>query len=177
MFEIKELFYLDGKPFQIISGAVHYFRTVPEYWRDRLEKLANMGCNTVETYVPWNFHEPDKGKFLWVGMHDLCRFIETAKELGLYMIVRPSPYICAEWEFGGLPAWLLRDRNMRLRCSYKPYLEAIREYTAGLSPSWLPGRLTGAAILSWCRLKTSMVTMGMILPIWSFCGILCGSLA
>lgn len=141
MFEIKELFYLDGKPFQIISGAVHYFRTVPEYWRDRLEKLVNMGCNTVETYVPWNFHEPDKGKFLWEGMHDLCRFIETAKELGLYMIVRPSPYICAEWEFGGLPAWLLRDRNMRLRCSYKPYLEAIREYYSRLIPKLAPWQI------------------------------------
>ena len=62
-FEIKDTFYLDGKPFQIISGAIHYFRVVPEYWRDRLEKLKAMGCNTVETYIPWNFHEPEKGKF------------------------------------------------------------------------------------------------------------------
>lgn len=138
MFEIKEQFYLDGKPFRIISGAIHYFRTVPEYWRDRLEKLVNMGCNTVETYIPWNFHEPDKGEFIWDGMRDVCKFIETAKELGLYMIVRPSPYICAEWEFGGLPAWLLKDRNMRLRCSYKPYLDAVREYYSVLIPKLAP---------------------------------------
>lgn len=138
MFEIKDCFYLDGKPFRIISGAVHYFRTVPEYWRDRLEKLINMGCNTVETYIPWNFHEPDKGEFLWDGMHDICRFIETAKELGLYMIIRPSPYICAEWEFGGLPAWLLKDGNMRLRCSYKPYLDAVRDYYSVLIPKLAP---------------------------------------
>ncbi len=138
MFEVKEQFYLDGNPFRIISGAVHYFRTVPEYWRDRLEKLVNMGCNTVETYIPWNFHEPNKGEFIWDGMRNICRFIETAKELGLYMIVRPSPYICAEWEFGGLPAWLLKDRNMRLRCSYKPYLEAVKNYYSALIPKLAP---------------------------------------
>ncbi len=134
MFEIKDKFYLNSEPFQIISGAIHYFRTVPEYWRDRLEKLVNMGCNTVETYIPWNFHEPNRGEFLWEGSRDVCRFIETAKELGIYMIVRPSPYICAEWEFGGLPAWLLKDRGIRLRCSYKPYLDAVYEYYRELMP-------------------------------------------
>lgn len=138
MFEIKDQFYLDGKPFRIISGAIHYFRTVPEYWRDRLEKLVNMGCNTVETYIPWNFHEPNKGEFLWDGPRDICRFIETAQELGLYMIIRPSPYICAEWEFGGLPAWLLKNRNMRLRCSYKPYLDAVKDYYSVLIPKLVP---------------------------------------
>ncbi|MCM1479246.1 MAG: beta-galactosidase [Muribaculaceae bacterium] len=138
MFEIKDKFYLDGKPFRIISGTVHYFRTVPEYWRDRLEKLVNMGCNTVETYIPWNFHEPSRGEFLWDGMRDVQKFIETARDLGLYMIVRPSPYICAEWEFGGLPPWLLKDRNMRLRCSYKPYLDAVRDYYSVLIPKLAP---------------------------------------
>lgn len=138
MLEIKDKFYLNGEPFQIVSGAFHYFRTVPEYWRDRLEKLKNMGCNTVETYIPWNFHEPKKGEFLWDGMHDVCRFIETAQELGLYIIIRPSPYICAEWEFGGLPAWLLKDRNMRLRCCYEPYLNAVRDYYSVLLPKLTP---------------------------------------
>lgn len=138
MFEIKDNFYLDGEPFQIISGAVHYFRTVPEYWRDRLEKLCNMGCNTVETYIPWNFHEPARGDYLWDGMQDICRFIKTAEELGLYMIIRPSPYICAEWEFGGLPAWLLATPGMKLRCSYKPYLDAVYEYYSVLMPMLAP---------------------------------------
>lgn len=96
VFEIRDDFYLDGKPFKIISGAVHYFRIVPEYWRDRLEKLKAMGANTVETYVPWNMHEPQKGKFVFEGMLDISRFILLAQELGLYVIVRPSPYICAE---------------------------------------------------------------------------------
>ncbi len=140
-FEIKEDFYISGKPFKIISGAIHYFRTVPEYWRDRLEKLVNMGCNTVETYIPWNFHEPEKGKFLWQGGRDIEKFIKIANELGLYMIIRPSPYICAEWEFGGLPAWLLADKNMRFRCSYKPYLEAVREYYSELMPRLVPHQI------------------------------------
>lgn len=138
MFEINDKFYLNGKPFKIISGAFHYFRTVPEYWQDRLEKLVNMGCNTVETYIPWNFHEPNRGQFIWEGMRDICRFIETAQELGLYIIIRPSPYICSEWEFGGLPAWLLRDRNMRLRCSYEPYLNAVKNYYSELIPKLVP---------------------------------------
>lgn len=134
MFEIKDKFYLNGEPFKIISGSIHYFRTVSEYWQDRLEKLVNMGCNTVETYVPWNFHEPVKGKFLWDNMHDVEHFITLAQNLGLYMIIRPSPYICAEWEFGGLPAWLLKDKNMRFRCSYEPYLEAVKNYYEQLIP-------------------------------------------
>lgn len=138
MLEIRDNFYLNGEPFKIISGAFHYFRTVPEYWQDRIEKLVNMGCNTVETYIPWNFHEPEKGNFRFDGMHDIERFIHLAEKMGLYIIIRPSPYICSEWEFGGLPAWLLRDRNMRLRCSYDPYLNAVKEYYSVLIPKLVP---------------------------------------
>lgn len=138
MLEIRDNFYLNGEPFKIISGAFHYFRTVPEYWQDRIEKLVNMGCNTVETYIPWNFHEPEKGNFRFDGMHDIERFIHLAEKMGLYIIIRPSPYICSEWEFGGLPAWLLRDKNMRLRCSYEPYLNAVKEYYSVLIPKLVP---------------------------------------
>lgn len=136
--QIKEHFYVDGNPLQILSGSIHYFRVVPEYWRDRLEKLKNMGCNTVETYIPWNFHEAEKGSFNWSGAHDVCRFLEIAQELGLYIIVRPSPYICAEWEWGGLPAWLLQNPKMRLRCSDPDYLKAIRDYYQELIPKLVP---------------------------------------
>ena len=80
MLEIRDNFYLNGEPFKIISGAFHYFRTVPEYWQDRIEKLVNMGCNTVETYIPWNFHEPEKGNFRFDGMHDIERFIHLAEK-------------------------------------------------------------------------------------------------
>lgn len=128
IFEIKDTFYLNGNPFQIISGAIHYFRIVPEYWRDRLEKLKAMGCNTVETYIPWNMHEPQKGHFCFDGMLNIENFIKTAQDLGLYVILRPSPYICAEWEFGGLPAWLLAENGMKLRVNYAPFLRHVYDY-------------------------------------------------
>ena len=106
-FEIRDDFYLNGEKIKIISGSIHYFRVVPEYWRDRLLKLKAMGCNTVETYIAWNMHERRKGEFTFSGICDVERFVRMAQELGLYVILRPAPYICAEWEFGGLPAWLL----------------------------------------------------------------------
>lgn len=141
-FEIRDNFYLDGEPIKIISGAFHYFRTVPEYWRDRLEKLKAMGCNTVETYIPWNMHEPEKGEFHFDGMLDVERFIRLAEELGLYVIIRPSPYICAEWEFGGLPAWLLREDGMRLRVNYPPFMRHVEEYYQVLLPKLIPWQCT-----------------------------------
>lgn len=135
VFEIKsDSFYLDGKPFQVISGSIHYFRVVPEYWRDRLLKLKAMGCNTVETYIPWNYHEPKKGEFDFSGIKDVEKFIRTAQEIGLYVILRPSPYICAEWEFGGLPAWLLKDDGIRLRCYDERYIKHVMDYYDVLIP-------------------------------------------
>lgn len=139
---MKDTFYVDDKPVKIISGVIHYFRTVPEYWRDRLEKLKAMGCNTVETYIPWNLTEPKRGEFCFTGFCDIERFIQTAADLGLYMIVRPSPYICAEWEFGGLPAWLLEEEHMHLRVSYEPFLKAVEEYYSVLIPKLVPHQIT-----------------------------------
>lgn len=141
-FEIKETFYLDGKPFQIISGSIHYFRVVPEYWRDRLEKLKSLGMNTVETYIPWNLHEPRKGRFVFDGMCDVVKFVKTAQELGLYVILRPSPYICAEWEFGGLPGWLLSGDGMRLRVSDPAFLGHVQDYYNVLLPILKPLQIT-----------------------------------
>src|ERR1700749_114013 len=100
-FEItSDGFRYDGLPIQLISGAIHYFRIVPELWEDRLLKLKACGLNCVETYVPWNAHEPQPGRFDFTGILDLVRFLELVDRLGLLAIVRPSPYICAEWEFG-----------------------------------------------------------------------------
>ena len=131
-------FYMDGEEFHIYSGAMHYFRIPQEYWEDRLLKLRAAGLNTVETYVPWNFHEPKKGQFNFEGMLDIVKFIETAQNLGLYVIVRPGPYICAEWDFGGLPAWLLKDKNIRIRCWNKTYIKAVEDYFKVLIPKLVP---------------------------------------
>lgn len=141
-FEIRDDFYLDGQKIQIISGGIHYFRVVPEYWRDRLEKLKMLGCNTVETYIPWNLHEKEKGTFDFDGMLDITRFVNLAQELGLMVILRPSPYICAEWEFGGLPYWLLKEDGMRLRCMYPPYLEHVKSYYEKLFEVIAPLQIT-----------------------------------
>ncbi|WP_167957355.1 glycoside hydrolase family 35 protein [Anaerosporobacter faecicola] len=132
--KIADTFYVNQEKVKIISGAIHYFRVVPEYWRDRLEKLKAMGCNTVETYIPWNMHEPQKGQYDFSGMLDIEGFVTIAQELGLYVILRPSPYICAEWEFGGLPAWLLAEDGMRLRINYQPFLQHVENYYKILIP-------------------------------------------
>ncbi|MGX7013116.1 beta-galactosidase [Vagococcus silagei] len=105
-FEIKDEFYYNDKQVKIISDVIHYFRVVPEYWLDRLEKSKALGCNTVETYVPWNLHELHEGQFNYTVSLDLRRLILMADSLDLHVILRPAPYICAEIEFGGLPYWL-----------------------------------------------------------------------
>jgi beta-galactosidase len=133
-----ERFILDGHPIRLLSGAIHYFRVPPAYWRDRLLKLKACGLNALETYVAWNLHEPQPGAFDFGGWLDLARYIETAGELGLHVIIRPGPYICSEWEFGGLPAWLLADPAMRLRCRYQPYLDAVDRYLDALIPRLAP---------------------------------------
>ena len=121
-------FLLDGKPFTVISGAIHYFRVIPEYWEDRLKKLRACGFNTVETYVAWNLHERREGEFCFSGGLDIVRFIEIADSLGLKVILRPGPFICAEFEGGGLPSWLLRYPDVRVRCNSPRYLEKVRPY-------------------------------------------------
>jgi len=131
-------FTYNGQSIRILSGAIHYFRVVPEYWEDRLLKLKACGLNTVETYVPWNLHEPQEGRYVFEGIADLVGFIELAGRLGLHVIVRPSPYICAEWEFGGLPAWLLADPGIRLRCFDERYLEKVDRYYDVLLPKLVP---------------------------------------
>ncbi len=121
-------FYLDGEPIEILSGAMHYFRIPEGYWYDRLLKLKECGLNAVETYTCWNLHEPKEGEFDFSGMLDVEKFVRTATELGLYVILRPGPYICAEWDCGGLPAWLLSYKGMKLRCYDELYLSKVERY-------------------------------------------------
>lgn len=141
-FEIKKHFLLNGQPFKIYSGAVHYFRIAPSEWRLTLLKLKAAGLNTVETYIPWNVHEPEEGQFDFSGRYDVQRFVELAQELGLYVILRPSPYICAEWEFGGLPAWLLKYPDMVVRTNTPRFMAKVEAYYARLFQELVPLQIT-----------------------------------
>ncbi|MFD7657801.1 beta-galactosidase [Actinosynnema sp. NPDC059797] len=121
-------FLLDGEPFRILSGALHYFRVHPDHWADRIDKARRMGLNTIETYVPWNAHAPTPGTFDLTGGLDLDRFLRLVAEAGMKAIVRPGPFICAEWDNGGLPTWLFRDPSVGVRRAEPRYLAAVREY-------------------------------------------------
>ncbi len=123
-----ESFLLDGKPFQIISGSMHYPRVPREYWRDRLRKLRSMGLNTLCTYCFWNLHEPERGQYDFSGNLDVAAYIKMAQEEGLWVLLRPGPYICSEWDFGGLPAWLLRTPDIRVRTTDPRFLKPAGEY-------------------------------------------------
>nr|XP_031526167.1 beta-galactosidase-1-like protein 2 [Vicugna pacos] len=121
-------FMLEDSTFWIFGGSIHYFRVPREYWRDRLLKLRACGLNTLTTYVPWNLHEPERGKFDFSGNLDLEAFVLLAAEVGLWVILRPGPYVCSELDLGGLPSWLLQDSGMRLRTTYKGFADAVDLY-------------------------------------------------
>lgn len=125
---------VNGKATRFRSGSMHYFRIHPDLWEDRLLKLKQCGLNTVETYLPWNLHEEKEGEFNFVGMLDFERYVRLAASLGLMVILRPGPFICSEWDFGGLPAWLLNKPGLRIRCSNPLYLEAVDRYFSVLLP-------------------------------------------
>ncbi|MER7563751.1 glycoside hydrolase family 35 protein [Streptomyces sp. NPDC097941] len=131
-------FLLHGEPFRIISGAMHYFRIHPDQWSDRLRKARLMGLNTIETYLPWNLHEPEPGRLVLDGFLDLPRWLRLAQDEGLHVLLRPGPFICAEWDDGGLPAWLLADPGIRLRSSDPRFTAAFDGYLDRLLPALRP---------------------------------------
>lgn len=134
-------FLLDGEPFQILSGALHYFRVHPDQWADRIDKAREMGLNTIETYVAWNAHAPRRGEFRLDGGLDLGRFLDAVADAGMYAIVRPGPYICAEWDNGGLPAWLFEDCDQGIRRTDPAYLKAVDAYLDALAPILVPRQI------------------------------------
>ncbi|MET0861139.1 MAG: beta-galactosidase family protein [Microbacterium sp.] len=132
-FEIgQEDFLLDGHPHRILSGAIHYFRVHPEQWADRIRKARLMGLNAVETYVAWNAHEPRKGEWETTGGNDLGAFLDAVAAEGMHAIVRPGPYICAEWTNGGLPTWLTGDPLVGLRRSEPHYMAEVARFLANV---------------------------------------------
>ncbi|GAA4638417.1 beta-galactosidase [Actinoallomurus vinaceus] len=123
-----------GQPYRVLAGSLHYFRVHPAQWPDRLERIAAMGLNTVDTYIPWNFHERHRGRTRFDGWRNVEGFLEFAAAAGLDAIVRPGPYICAEWDNGGLPAWLTGTPGMRLRSAHRPFLDEVARWFDELIP-------------------------------------------
>jgi hypothetical protein len=127
-------FLLDGKPFQVVSGEMHPARIPPEYWRHRIRMDRAMGCNTIAAYVFWNHHETAEGVFDFTSpSRDIARFVRIAQEEGMWVILRPGPYVCAEWDFGGIPSYLLRYPDLKVRCLDPRYMAAADRYIARLA--------------------------------------------
>ena len=121
-------FVTNGQPFLLLSGDMHYARVPREYWRDRMRKARAMGCNAITTYVFWNLHEPRPGQWDFSGNLDLATYLRTAQEEGLFILLRPGPYVCTEWDFGALPAWLLKEPDLPVRSKDPRFLAANERY-------------------------------------------------
>jgi len=142
-------FLLDDLPYQIISGELHPARIPAEYWKHRIKMAKAMGCNTISAYIFWNFHETEEGVFDFTNdNHNLSQFIKTVQDEDMWLILRPGPYVCAEWELGGIPPYLLRIPDIKLRCMDPRYMAAAERYIARLSEEIRPYLITkGGPIL------------------------------
>ncbi|KAK2817112.1 hypothetical protein Q5P01_025303 [Channa striata] len=133
-----DCFRKDGEKFRYISGSIHYNRIPRVYWKDRLLKMYMAGLNAIETYIPWNYHEESPGQYNFRGEKDVEYFLRLAQDIGLLVILRPGPYICGEWDMGGLPARLLRKKNIVLRTTDPDYIAAVHEWMGKLLPMIKP---------------------------------------
>ncbi|WP_208644943.1 glycoside hydrolase family 35 protein [Mucilaginibacter kameinonensis] len=130
----KSEFLLDGKPFQIISGEMHPARIPKIYWRHRIQMAKAMGCNTIAAYIFWNYHEQEKGVFDFkTENRNIVEFINLCREEGMWVLLRPGPYVCAEWDFGGLPPYLLSIPDIKLRCMDPRYMAEVTRFVGALS--------------------------------------------
>jgi beta-galactosidase len=180
----KTSFQLDNKPWRLIGGAIHYARIPKPNWRDRLVKLIDLGCNTVESYCFWNAHEPYPNQFVFDGMLDVVAFTELAGEMGLNVILRPGPYCCAEWDMGGLPWWLINEPGIAIRCSQPAFKNAVARYFKELIHRIAPLQSTNGgpiiamqieneygyfgndqAYLQW--LRDLMISLGITVPLFT----------
>jgi beta-galactosidase len=139
----KSDFILDGKPYQIISGEMHPARIPKMYWRHRIQMAKAMGCNTIAAYVFWNYIEEKEGVFDWKSENrDIAEFVRICKEENMWVLFRPGPYVCGEWDFGGFPPYLLSIPDIRLRCLDPRYMAAVTKYVAEISKQIKPLLIT-----------------------------------
>jgi beta-galactosidase len=148
-FEIgRDSFLINGEPIVIRCGEIHAARVPREYWTHRLRMAKAMGLNAVCAYLFWNQHEPREGEFVWSGMADIAEFCRLAGAEGLWVVLRPGPYSCAEWEMGGLPWWLLKHDDIQLRTRDPRFLSAVRRYFREVGRELAPLQVThGGPIL------------------------------
>src|SRR5436190_993328 len=142
-------FLLDGAPFQMMSCEMHPARIPAEYWPHRIRMAKAMGCNTIAAYIFWNYHEPEENVFDFkTGNRNLEAFIRAAQQENMWVLLRPGPYVCAEWDFGGIPPYLLKDPELRVRSLYPRYMQAAERYMAQLARIIVPLLVTrGGPIL------------------------------
>jgi hypothetical protein len=154
-------FLLDGKPFQIISGEIHYSRIPKEYWRQRIRMVKAMGCNTIAAYVFWNYHEQKEGNFDFkTGNRDLEEFIKLIQDEGMYMLFRPGPYSCGEWDLGGIPPYLLSVPDIKLRCMDDRYITAVNRYIKTVSGIIKPYLVTNGGPILMVQLENEYGSYG-----------------
>lgn len=154
-------FLIDGKPLQIISGELHYARIPKEYWKHRIQMAKAMGCNTIASYVFWNYHETAEGQFDFESENrSLSDFIQLVQNEGLYFLFRPGPYSCGEWDLGGIPPYLLRYSDIQFRCSDASYLTAVNRYIQAISPVIRPHQITNGGNILMLQIENEYGSYG-----------------
>ncbi|MFA6127213.1 MAG: glycoside hydrolase family 35 protein [Bacteroidales bacterium] len=154
-------FLLDGKPFQMISGEMHPARIPAEYWRHRIQMAKAMGCNTIAAYIFWNYQEPTEGTFDFkTGNHDVARFVQICQEEDMWVLFRPGPYVCAEWELGGIPPYLLRIPDIKLRCRDPRYMVAVERYLGEISGQIKPLLITNGGPILMVQIENEYGSFG-----------------
>lgn len=154
-------FLLDGKPYQMISGEMHPARIPVEYWRHRIQMAKSMGCNTIAAYIFWNYQEPAEGVFDFKSSnHDVARFVEICQEEGMWVLFRPGPYVCAEWELGGIPPYLLRIPDIKLRCRDPRYMVAAERYLTEMAKQVKPLLVTNGGPVLMVQIENEYGSFG-----------------
>lgn len=154
-------FLLDGKPYQMISGEMHPARIPAEYWRHRIRMAKAMGCNTIAAYIFWNYQEPEEGNFdFTTGNHDVASFVRICQEEGMWVLFRPGPYVCAEWELGGIPPYLLRIPDIKLRCRDPRYMVAVERYLGEMARQIKPLLVTSGGPILMVQIENEYGSFG-----------------